>query len=131
MRCEQCDRETDPAFRFCPWCAQPLRSKLVEFFRAHPLIESEPVALRVSRYLTGTRHVRLSIWNECGVEAAVSLEEREARRLAAFLAPQPPPRRRRRDRAKRLQPAEGAPVSGRPADRTEYSTRPDDSPTLC
>jgi hypothetical protein len=48
----------------------------------------------VSRYLTEDPHVRFSVWNARGVaEAAVSLEEREAERLAAFLAtPRPRPR---------------------------------------
>ena len=91
MRCERCDGEVGERFRFCPWCAAPLRTKLVEHFRAHPLIEDEPAGLRVSRYLTESRHVRLSIWRSEGVAAAVSLEEEEARRLARFLAPEPAP----------------------------------------
>ncbi len=37
--CRHCGSEVEAAFRFCPWCAAPQRSKLVEFFRAHPLIE--------------------------------------------------------------------------------------------
>jgi hypothetical protein len=45
--------------------------------------------LRVSRYLgrsADERHVRFSVWNEDGVaEAAVSLDEAEARRLATFV----------------------------------------------
>ena len=86
VRCRHCDGELDHAFRFCPWCAATQRSKLVEYFRAHPLIESGPVGLRVSRYLTGTRHVRLSIWDDERAVAAVALEEREARRLASFIA---------------------------------------------
>lgn len=86
VRCKHCDGELEDAFRFCPWCAAPQRSKLVEYFRAHPLIETEPVGLRASRYLTGTRHVRLSIWDDERAVAAVALEEREARRLASFIA---------------------------------------------
>lgn len=85
MRCEHCSGVVEPSFRFCPFCARPLRVKLVEHFRAHPLIETEPGGLRVSRYLTGTRHVRFSIWSREGVTGVISLEEREARRLAAFL----------------------------------------------
>jgi hypothetical protein len=46
--------------------------------------------LRVSRYIAPEaeeRHVRFSVWSEDGVaEAAVSLDEAEARRLAAFVA---------------------------------------------
>jgi len=79
----------EAAYRFCPWCAAPQRRKLVEFFRAHPRDEGR--ALRVSRYLTDDPHVRFSVWSAEGVaEAAVSLEEDEAARLAAFLSvPEP------------------------------------------
>jgi hypothetical protein len=38
MRCVECDGELKDAFRFCPWCAAPQRSKLVEYLgrmRAH------------------------------------------------------------------------------------------------
>jgi hypothetical protein len=89
--CKRCGGELDRAFRFCPWCAAPQRMKLVEFFQPHPLIERDRgKALRVSRYLglaeTEQRHVRFSVWNEHGVaEAALSLSEKETRRLVAFL----------------------------------------------
>ncbi len=44
-------------------------------------------ALRVSRYVD-ERHVRFSVWDESGTaEAALSIDEAEAQRLAAFLAP--------------------------------------------
>ena len=82
--CAECGGELVSAFRFCPWCAAPQRRKLVEFFRAHPRDEGK--ALRVSRYLTEEPHVRFSVWSSDGVaEAAVSLDEREADRLADFL----------------------------------------------
>ncbi len=82
--CGECGGELEAAYRFCPWCAAPQRSKLVEFFRAHPRDAGQ--ALRVSRYLTEEPHVRFSFWNADGVaEAAVSLEEAEAERLAGFL----------------------------------------------
>jgi hypothetical protein len=89
--CRQCGGSVEKAFRFCPWCAAPLRSKLVEFFRAHPSVPSDAGrALRVSRYLGPTpaeRHVRFSVWNEDGeAEAAVSLDEAEVLRLARFVA---------------------------------------------
>lgn len=89
--CRQCGGSVEEAFRFCPWCAAQLRSKLVEFFRPHPLVESDAGrALRVSRYLGPSaeeRHVRFSVWNEEGqAEAAVSLDEGEALRLARFVA---------------------------------------------
>ena len=75
----------EDAYRFCPWCSTPQRSKLVEFFRAHPR-DGERV-LRVSRYLTEDPHVRFSVWNEDGVATgAVSLDEQETQRLASFLS---------------------------------------------
>ena len=97
MHCSQCANEVEDAFRYCPWCAAPQRTKIVEHFRAHPLLEQEPGGLRVSRYLRGTHHVRLSIWGSDRAIAALALEEREAKRLAAFLTeigerPTPPSR---------------------------------------
>jgi hypothetical protein len=93
--CPQCGAEISGSFRFCPWCAEPLRRKLVEFFRAHPLDAGR--SLRVSRYLE-EGHVRLSVWNADGVaEAAISLDEAEAERLATFVQ-----RSRRRTRRNRL-----------------------------
>jgi hypothetical protein len=70
------------------------RLKLVELFPSHPSIERDRhEALRVSRYLGGSddeRHVRFSLWADLSeqttvAESAVSLEEREAERLAHFL----------------------------------------------
>jgi len=95
--CGECGRGLEAAYRFCPWCAAPQRSKLVEFFRAHPRDAGQ--ALRVSRYLTEEPHVRFSVWSADGVaEAAVSLEEQEAERLAGFLAASAPARLRAVDR---------------------------------
>jgi hypothetical protein len=98
--CRECGGELEAAYRFCPWCSAPQRRKLVEFFRAHPARDLGR-ALRVSRYLTEEPHVRFSVWSAEGVaEAAVSLEEEEAERLAAFLAtPQRRPRTVERLRA--------------------------------
>ncbi|MDQ5821534.1 MAG: hypothetical protein M3540_08845 [Actinomycetota bacterium] len=89
--CAQCGGEVQGRFRYCPWCAAPQRRKLVEFFRADRRDAGK--ALRVSRYLD-ERHVRFSVWDESGrAEAAVSLDEREAARLAHFLGtPRPRPR---------------------------------------
>ena len=57
--------------------------KLVEFFTGTGTEAGK--ALRVSRY-TDECHVRFSVWDESGVaEAVVSIDEREAHRLAAFL----------------------------------------------
>lgn len=60
----------------------------MEFFTASSAVESDAgKALRVSRYLR-EQHVRFSVWNDRGeAEAALSLDELEAERLAAFLAP--------------------------------------------
>lgn len=88
--CSGCGRRVVRSFRFCPWCATPLRRKLVEFFPAHPHIDSDRgKALRASAYLDPEderRHVRLSVWTEDGVaEAAISLSPAEADRLSNFL----------------------------------------------
>jgi hypothetical protein len=89
--CGECGGELEAAYRFCPWCATPQRRKLVEFFPAHA--HDHGKALRVSRYLTEKPHVRFSVWNADGVaEAAVSLDEAEAERLAGFIAGPPPVR---------------------------------------
>ena len=92
--CPHCGGVVARRFRFCPWCAGPLRLKLVEFFRPHPAIESDRRrALRVSRYFgtdSDPAHVRFSVWSQseegAQADAAVSLDEREAARLARFLA---------------------------------------------
>ena len=101
--CARCGGSVEREFRFCPWCAAPLRLKLVEFFRPHSGIRGDRgKALRVSRYLPGMApgHVRFSVWHETGDEAAadaaISLDEAEARRLVRFLGTrggQDPPRR--------------------------------------
>ena len=83
--CPRCEGWIEERFRFCPWCAAPQRRKLVEFFAASSRIESDVgKALRVSRYLVDG-HVRFSIWRSDAAVEAVSLEEREAERLAEFL----------------------------------------------
>jgi Lon protease-like protein len=87
--CPHCGGRIEERFRFCPWCAGPLRRKLVEFFPAHPRDAGK--ALRVSRYVDEDPHVRFSVWDETGrVEAAVSVDELEAGRLAHFLRPRAP-----------------------------------------
>lgn len=84
--CAQCGGGVEERFRFCPWCAVPLRRKLVEFFPAHPRDAGK--ALRVSRYLDEDPHVRFSVWDGTGtVEGAVSVDEAQAERLAQFLRP--------------------------------------------
>lgn len=90
--CPRCSSEVDPSFRFCPWCAQPQRRKLVEFFRAHPRDAGR--ILRVSRYYGDEPQLRFSIWDEAGTaQAALSLAEDEADRLADFLVASRPRRR--------------------------------------
>ena len=90
--CGGCGREIEASFRFCPWCAAPQRRKLVEFFRPHPRDAGR--ALRVSRYFGDEPQVRFSVWDDGTAQAAVSLEDAEARRMAAFVAAttQPPSR---------------------------------------
>jgi hypothetical protein len=88
--CTECGGPVEARFHYCPWCSAPQRRKLVEFFRPHGTLDSDRgKALRVSRYFGATpeeRHVRFSVWNESGAaEAAVSLDEEEAQRLAAFI----------------------------------------------
>ena len=88
--CPECGGSVEARFHYCPWCSAPQRRKLVEFFRPHGAIDVDHgKALRVSRYFgagADERHVRFSVWNETGAaEAAVSLDEDEAQRLARFL----------------------------------------------
>lgn len=93
--CKECGGEVESVFRYCPWCGRAQRIKLTEFFAGHSEIEgASHRALRISRYLgegTEERHVRFSVWSELTpgqtkVEAAVSLDEEEASRVAQFLA---------------------------------------------
>ena len=81
--CKQCGGSIGNAFRYCPWCAAPQRAKLVEFFPGTGVEAGK--ALRVSRY-TDEGHVRFSVWDESGTaEAAVSVADDDAARLATFL----------------------------------------------
>jgi len=83
--CRACHGAIEGDYRYCPWCAAPQRAKLVEFFGGTG--NESGRALRVSRYVD-ERHVRFSVWNESGTaEAAVSIDEGEAQRLAAFISP--------------------------------------------
>ncbi|HWN22689.1 MAG TPA: hypothetical protein VNP93_12000 [Gaiellaceae bacterium] len=83
--CRVCSGKIEGDYRYCPWCAAPQRAKLVEFFGGTG--DEAGRALRVSRYID-ERHVRFSVWDESGTaEAAVSIDEAEAQRLAAFLSP--------------------------------------------
>ena len=88
-----CGRSVEDRFRFCPWCGTPQRSKLVELFRPHPLVETDGSrGLRVSRYLgaePAARHVRFSVWDADVATAAISVADEEAARLARFLAAAP------------------------------------------
>jgi hypothetical protein len=84
--CRSCGSEFDERFRYCPWCGTAQRLKIVEYFpafRFDPSVETK--GLRVSRYLSPPRHVRFSVWSAGEVKAAVSLDDADARRLAAFL----------------------------------------------
>jgi len=92
--CPECGGPVEARFHYCPWCSAPQRRKLVEFFRPHEELDSDHgKALRVSRYFGSTEPVRFSVWNESGrAEAAVSLGEEEAQRLAKFILASGPPR---------------------------------------
>jgi hypothetical protein len=84
--CSSCRSAFDERFRFCPWCGAIQRLKIVEYFGGFPVAaDDEGKGLRVSRYLTAAGHVRFSVWGIGRVEAAVSIDEAEARRLASFL----------------------------------------------
>jgi hypothetical protein len=88
--CTDCGGQVEARFHYCRWCSAPQRRKLVEFVRPHAdLPGDQGKALRVSRYfgsIEAERHVRFSVWNETGeAEAAVSLDEEEAQRLASFV----------------------------------------------
>ena len=89
--CRSCGNGVEDRFRFCPWCAAPQRRKLVEFFAPHPAVEADGAkALRVSRYFGDEEappQVRFSIWSVDRAEAAVSLSDEEAARVARFLRP--------------------------------------------
>ena len=92
--CRRCTEEVDRAFRYCPWCGAPLRMKVTELFGG-----VDGKALRVSRYFADEdqeSQVRVSVWSEAlgrhlRADAAVSLTENEAERLARFLAEVPAP----------------------------------------
>ncbi|HEY3920886.1 MAG TPA: hypothetical protein VGL76_02120 [Gaiellaceae bacterium] len=85
--CRTCREAFEERYRFCPWCGAVQRLKIVEYFSAFPVsVDDDAKGLRVSRYLTRPGHVRFSIWKAGEVSAAVSISEREARRLAGFLA---------------------------------------------
>jgi hypothetical protein len=89
LHCPSCAEAVESRHRYCPWCAAPLRRKLVEFFAPHPGIGGDAEALRVSRYLGGQpdqRHTRLSVWDGQRAVAAISLDEAESRRLSRFLS---------------------------------------------
>jgi hypothetical protein len=87
--CRECSRPVEPRFRFCPYCAAPLRLKSVELFAAVPGRDGDGDALRVSVYRPGDGlepQVRLSVWRADGeATAALSLSEADATRMASFV----------------------------------------------
>jgi hypothetical protein len=94
--CRHCGNGVEDRFRYCPWCATPQRRKLVEFFAPHPSMPGDArKALRVSRYFGDddtVPQVRFSIWSGDAAEAAVSLTDEEATRVASFIDPRLPRR---------------------------------------
>ena len=89
--CRHCGKGVEDRFRFCPWCAAPQRTKIVEFFAPHPAVSADASkGLRVSRYFGSEDtppQLRLSIWSGDSADAAIALADDEAARLAQFLAP--------------------------------------------
>jgi hypothetical protein len=86
--CRECSRPVELRFRFCPWCAAPLRLKSVEFFPAVPARDGDGEALRVSVYRPGDGiepQVRISVWGDGEATAALSLSEADAARMATFV----------------------------------------------
>lgn len=81
--CTRCGEDVEAKYRFCPWCGVAQRRKIVEFFWPH--LNSPGRALRVSRYFGDEPQVRFSVWDDGVARAAVSLDEDEALRLAAFI----------------------------------------------
>ena len=92
--CTRCGGDVGEAYRYCPWCAEPQRRKIVEFFSAF-MPDERGKALRVSRYVR-EGHVRFSVWDDGVASAAVSLDDDEAARLARFVIETAPERQRRR-----------------------------------
>ena len=84
-RCGLCGEGLARRFLFCPACGAPRRQKLTEFFPADPQLQGDSAGLRVSRYLTGERHTRISIWDDDAARAVLSLDEQSAARLGRFL----------------------------------------------
>ena len=102
--CRSCRSAFDERFRYCPWCGAIQRLKIVEYFDGLPLSRAdERKGLRVSRYLNAPGHVRFSVWGVGEVQAAVSIDEVEALRLASFLRNTDPDSKRARfsDRVRR------------------------------
>ncbi len=108
MFCSKCGVEQPQEHRFCSSCGErlpvtgppPRRPKVSRWFWSIPVVaEDDPgLALRVSRYVEefelhtadGTvrvpnHHVRVSIWQDDHVVAALSLPDDEAEELARFL----------------------------------------------
>jgi hypothetical protein len=91
-KCAACEGEVLDDFRFCPHCAAPQRTKIVEYFSGHPDVGDG--GLRVSVYLGEPQHARLSVWHGDEAEAAISLAPHEMRRLGHFLLSTPAATRR-------------------------------------
>jgi len=92
-RCRSCGEEVERQFRFCPWCAAPLRLKVTELFPGRSEPDGAGRALRVSRYFAADdreAELRVSIWSDVRggmrADAAVSLDDGEAERLERFLS---------------------------------------------
>jgi len=68
--CRRCAEEVDSAFRYCPWCAAPLRIKVTELFGG-----ADGKALRVSRYFGDDEEERPSFHRRIASAAAPTSEK--------------------------------------------------------
>jgi hypothetical protein len=91
--CRRCGRDVEDRYRFCPWCAAPQRTKVVEFFAPHDAVAADAhKGLRVSRYFgheDTPAQLRFSIWSGESADAVISLSTEEAERLSRFVGPLP------------------------------------------
>ena len=95
--CRHCGGSVEGRYRFCPWCAAPQRTKVVEFFAPHDAIAADAhKGLRVSRYFGDgdiPAQLRFSVWSGESADAAISLSTEEAARLSRFIGPLPAARK--------------------------------------
>ena len=110
--CKQCGGSIGQAFRLLP-VVLPRRSARSSS-SSSPARAPSPARRCGSRATPASGHVRFSVWDESGVaEAAVSIDDEEAQRLAAFLGVRERLRRRSSGCAPRASAAISASASSR------------------